>query len=150
AMTPFAAVVLATTLGGTPHAAASDAPKFDGEKTTWHGFDRYDFLMDEADLSVKPHKASADEGNSVKTQVKGHLRCVVVAPKQPAPGNPWSWQGYYWDHEPQTEIELLKRGFHIGFVWCDAGKPWDAWYTFLTEKHGLSKKPAFVGMSRGG
>ena len=30
------------------------------------------------------------------------------------------------------------------------GKTWDAWYGFLTEKHGLSKKPAFVGMSRGG
>ena len=30
------------------------------------------------------------------------------------------------------------------------GKTWDAWYAFLTEKHGLSKKPAFVGMSRGG
>jgi pimeloyl-ACP methyl ester carboxylesterase len=74
----------------------------------------------------------------------------VVAPKQPAPGNPWSWQGYYFDHEPQVEIELLKRGFHIGFVWSDAGKPWDAFYTFLTETHGLSKTPAFVGTSRGG
>ena len=30
------------------------------------------------------------------------------------------------------------------------GKPWDAWYAFLTEKHGLSKKPAFIGMSKGG
>lgn len=27
---------------------------------------------------------------------------------------------------------------------------WDAWYEFLIKKHGLSKKPAFVGMSRGG
>jgi hypothetical protein len=24
------------------------------------------------------------------------------------------------------------------------------WYAFLTEKHGLSRKPAFIGMSRGG
>ena len=125
-------------------------PKFEGEKTSWHGFDRYDFLMDETDLTVKPHKAGADEGNAVKTQVKGQYRCVVVVPKEPAAGNPWSWQGYYWDHEPQTEVELLKRGFHIAYVGCDAGKPWDAWYKFLTETHGLSKKPAFVGMSRGG
>jgi pimeloyl-ACP methyl ester carboxylesterase len=29
-------------------------------------------------------------------------------------------------------------------------KTWEAWYAFLTEKHGFSKKPAFVGMSRGG
>jgi len=78
----------------------------------------------------------------------------VVVPKDPAPGNPWSWRGCYWDHEPQTEIELLNRGFHIAYITADASlKPdqkWDAWYAFLTEKHGLSKKPAFIGMSRGG
>jgi pimeloyl-ACP methyl ester carboxylesterase len=135
-------------LGFAPVHAAP--PQFGGEKTTWHGFDRYDFLMDETDLSIKPHKAAPDERTAVRTPVKGHLRCVVVAPKEPAAGNPWSWRGYYFDHEPQAEIELLKRGFHIGFIWCDAGKPWDAWYAFLTEKHGLSKKPAFIGMSRGG
>jgi acetyl esterase/lipase len=27
---------------------------------------------------------------------------------------------------------------------------WDTWYKFLTEKHGLAKKAAFIGMSRGG
>jgi pimeloyl-ACP methyl ester carboxylesterase len=142
------AVVLVSTLACP--LARGESPVFGAEKSSWHGFDRYDFLMDETDLTITPHKAGADEGNAVKGQVRGKLRCVVVAPKQPAVGNPWSWQGYYWDHEPQTEIELLKRGFHIGFVWCDAGKPWDAWYAFLTERHGLSKKPAFIGMSRGG
>jgi pimeloyl-ACP methyl ester carboxylesterase len=106
--------------------------------------------MDETTFAITPHKAEANEGNAVRTQVKGSLRCVVVAPKQAAAGNPWSWRGYYWDHEPQTEVELLKRGFHVGFVWCDAGKPWDAWYKYLTETHGLSKRPAFIGMSRGG
>jgi hypothetical protein len=130
---------------------AADAPTaFAGEKTSWHGFDRYDFLMDEANLTIKPFKVPADEKNAVRTQVKGQLRCVVVVPKEAAPGHPWSWRGYYFDHEPQAEIELLKRGFHIGFVLSDAGKPWDAWYTFLTTQHGLSKKPAFIGMSRGG
>ena len=63
-------------------------------------------------------------------------------------GNPWSWRGCYWDHQPQTEVELLKRGFHVAYISANASlrpdKTWDAWYTFLTEKHGLSKKPAFV------
>ena len=27
---------------------------------------------------------------------------------------------------------------------------WDAWYAYLTGQYGLSKKPAFIGMSRGG
>ena len=74
----------------------------------------------------------------------------MIVPKQPAPGNPWSWRGQYWDHEPQAEVELLRRGFHVAFVTPDPGKQWDAWYAYLTEKHGLSKKPAFVGMSKGG
>src|ERR1700674_501520 len=141
-------VLAAMLIGRAPDWAAVGAPpKFGDEKTSWHGFDRYDFLMDEADLSIKPYKAAPDEGNAVRTPMKGQLRCVVVAPKEAAPGNPWSWRGYYFDHEPQVEIVLLKRGFPIGFILHDAGPPWDAWYTFLTEKHGLSKKPAFVGMS---
>src|SRR5262245_14545152 len=83
-------LVPATTAVGGP-------PNFGGGKTAWHGFDRYDFLMDEADLSVRPHKAAPDEGDAVRDQVKGHFRCVVVAPKEVAPGNPWSWRGYYFD-----------------------------------------------------
>lgn len=148
----FAVLSLAVLgMTGRPSAAADPPPPSFGEsKMSWHGFPRYDFLMDESTLAIEPYQAPADEGNSVRAQVPGKLRCVVVAPKTAAAGNPWSWQGYYFDHQPQTEVELLRRGFHIGFIWCDAGKPWDAWYAFLTEKHGLSPKPAFVGMSRGG
>ncbi len=58
---------------------------------------------------------------------------------------PWShWQGVATGiHQPQAEVELLKRGFCIAFITPDPGKQWDAWYAYLTEKHGLSKKPAF-------
>jgi hypothetical protein len=35
---------------------AEDLVPFDGEKSSWHGFDRYDFLMDEANLTIKPYK----------------------------------------------------------------------------------------------
>jgi pimeloyl-ACP methyl ester carboxylesterase len=68
--------------------------------------------------------------------------------------NPWPWRGCYRDHQPQIEVELLRRGFHIVYISANSalrpGKTWDAWYSFLTEKHGLSRKPAFIGMSRGG
>ena len=131
-------------------AAATYTP-FEGEKTTWHaGFDRYDYVMDDADLTIKPFKAPAVEKFAVGTPTKGQRRCIVVVPKQVAPGQPWSWQGCYWDHQPQAEVELLRRGFHIAFITPDPGRQWDAWYTYLAEKHGLSKKPAFVGMSKGG
>ncbi len=122
--------------------AADGYVPFDGPKTAWHGFDRYDYLMDDASGDVKPATQGA----------KGR-QCIVVVPKKAAPGNPWSWRGCYWDHEPQTEVELLKRGFHIAFVAPDGGKQgkaWDRWYNFLTEKHGLAKKAAFIGMSKGG
>jgi len=36
---------------------------FEFDKTAWHGFDRYDFLMDQQSLAVKPFKAAEDEGN---------------------------------------------------------------------------------------
>ena len=126
---------------------------FTGEKTSWHGFDRYDFFMQD-DLSLVPTTASASEGNGFKHQDGKGRRCIVVVPKTPAVGNPWSWQGCYWDHQPQAEVELLKRGFCIGYVEANEqlrpDKFWDAWYAFLTQKHHLSPRPAFVGMSRGG
>jgi pimeloyl-ACP methyl ester carboxylesterase len=136
-------------VGAEASPAPSPAPlpaSFNGAKTEWHGFDRYDFLMDEETLTVKPAVATGE--------VEGQRRCLLVAPRVAGPGKPWSWRGCYWDHEPQTEIELLKRGFHIAYITANAslrpdGK-WDAWYEFLTEKHGLSRKPAFIGMSRGG
>ena len=52
-----------------------------------------------------------------------------------------------------NRVELLRRGFHIAFVAPDPGrqgKAWDVWYKFLTENHGLAKKAAFIGMSKGG
>lgn len=121
-------MIAATLLGAiawfSPTAEAVGAPpELGGEKTTWHGFDRYDFLLDEGELSIKPYRATPEDGTAVRTQVPGQLRCVLVAPNEPAPGRPWSWRGYYFDHEPQAEMELLKRGFHVGFILCDAGMP---------------------------
>ncbi|HEY3282017.1 MAG TPA: alpha/beta hydrolase [Armatimonadota bacterium] len=128
---------------------------FDGARSTWHdGFERFDYLMDGATMGIAPFPAPEGEGFGIGAPPAGGRRCAVICPKQPAPGNPWSWRGCYWDHQPQTEIALLKRGFHIAYISADATlKPdrcWDTWYAFLTEKHGLSKKPCFIGMSRGG
>ncbi len=135
----------------TPAAAQSSALEFDGGKTTWHDdFVRYDFMMDNETLEITPFTRPANERFAVGTPPAGKRRCIVVVPKNAAPGNPWSWQGCYWDHRPQAEVELLHRGFCIAFITPDPGKQWDAWYAFLTEKHGLSKKPVLIGMSKGG
>ncbi len=144
--------VLSAVFGNRGVSRASEAyVPFEGEKTLWHdGFDRFDYVMDEESFVITPFKRPEGEKFAVGNPAKGQRRCIVVVPKKIAPGAPWSWQGCYWDHEPQTEVELLRRGFHIAFVTPDPGKQWDAWYGWLTEKHGLSKKPAFVGMSKGG
>jgi hypothetical protein len=104
-------------------------------------------------MSITPFKVPDGEGDGVKASMTGQHRCILVVPKQMASGNPWSWQGCYWNHMPQAEIELLDRGFCVVYVSADAtlepDKDWDAWYEFLTKEYGLSKKPAFIGMSRG-
>jgi pimeloyl-ACP methyl ester carboxylesterase len=151
----FLAAVAASAFGfsGTMR---SDEPVFDGGKSAWHdGFVRYDFVMDDETLAITPFTRPEKEGFEVGSPAKGKRRCIVVVPNKPAPGHPWSWQGCYWNHQPQAETELLRRGFYIAFITPDAGrqspgKQWDAWYAWLTEKQGLSKKPAFVGMSKGG
>jgi hypothetical protein len=113
----FAAAIVWTSSYAT---AADGYVPFAGEKTTWHeGFDRYDFMMDDATGAITSMTAPTSEVTSfgIDDSVKdGKRRCVVVVLRKAAPGNPWSWQGRYWTHQPQTEIELLRRGFYIAFV----------------------------------
>src|SRR5580692_4035059 len=76
-------------------AAAADVyVPFGGEKTTWHeGFDRYDFIMDDATGAITPMTAAASEVTTFGIDVSlkgGKRRCVVVVPKKAAVGNPWS------------------------------------------------------------
>jgi hypothetical protein len=150
---------------GSSRAALPVPLTFQGDKIDWHGFDRYDFLMDKQTLAIMPFKAQAGEqSGELGNSDQGQLRCVVVVPKQAAPGHPWSWRGVYWNHQPQAEVELLKRGFHIAYISFDP-KPgpitgltmnelmdqlgmsraalteWDAWYAYLTGQYGLSRNP---------
>ena len=81
--------------------------------------------------------------------------CKVVKPKKVAAGRPWIWRARFWAHEPQTDIALLERGFHL--VYCDQSElmgnkqaidNWNQFYTLLTNA-GLGKKAILEGMSRG-
>lgn len=80
----------------------------------------------------------------------------VVVPWHTAPGHPWIWRARFWGHEPQTEIALLERGFHVAY--CDVAELfgneealslWNDFYKLLTGAS-LSEKSAMEGMSRGG
>jgi pimeloyl-ACP methyl ester carboxylesterase len=112
--------------------ARPSAAEFPGAKTDWFGYDKYDFEVD---------------GRA----------CCVVTPKTPARGNPWIWRARFWGHEPQTDIALLAKGFHVVYIDVAAmfGCPeavahWDAFYACLTTEHGFADKAALEGMSRGG
>jgi pimeloyl-ACP methyl ester carboxylesterase len=112
--------------------AASPTTTFPGKQTEWNGFHRFDFEID---------------GRPV----------LVVTPKEAAAGRPWVWHGEFFGHKPAPDIALLHRGFHIVYMSVPdilgspgAVKHWNACYAELTEKYGLAKKVALVGLSRGG
>lgn len=84
------------------------------------------------------------------------LNCKIVEPKRVAEGKPWVLRARFFGHEPQTDVALLERGFHIAY--CDvanlygndeAVQRWDAFYEFM-QNSGFSKKVVLEGMSRGG
>ena len=108
------------------------AADFPGKKSTWHNYARYDFKIGDAD-------------------------CLVVKPRKTAKGKPWVWRARFWGHEPQTDLALLAKGWHV--VYCEVGglfgspkaiERWDRFYEFLITQHEFSKKAALEGMSRGG
>jgi lysophospholipase L1-like esterase/pimeloyl-ACP methyl ester carboxylesterase len=110
----------------------TEAAPFPGTKADWHGFDSYTF-----EVNGKP--------------------LTIVVPKEAAKGKPWCWHGEFFGHKPDPDIALLGKGFHIAYakindmLGCpDAVKHWNAVYAELTKKYGFGKKPALVGLSRGG
>lgn len=125
-------VLLAVFAAACTALADTAAQPFPGRKTTWNGYDKYDFEWD---------------GRA----------CCVVTPSRAARARPWIWRARFWGHEPQTDVALLGKGFHV--VYMDVadlfGNPeavahWDAFYAYLTGEHGFAPKAALEGMSRGG
>src|SRR5262249_42575889 len=93
------AILVIASPGTSARSQSAGYTPFDGAKTAGGGgFDRYDYLMDEETLAIEPFRRDEDERHGVKAPPKGRRRCIVVVPKAPAPGNPWSWQACYWDH----------------------------------------------------
>jgi len=83
-------------------------------------------------------------------------KAKIVKPRKVAAGKPWIWRARFWGVEPQTDIALLDRGFHV--VYCDVAElfgnagaidAWNKFYAFL-QKASLAKKACMEGFSRGG
>lgn len=130
-MTPVL-LLLCLAGGGAAEPSPDGIDDWPGEKSSFHGFDRYDFKVDA-------------------------LSCRVVTPRKAAEGRPWIWRARFFGHEPQTDVALLERGYHVAYVDVaglyggpEAVARWDAFYAHLTSTHAFSKKVVLEGMSRGG
>ena len=87
----------------------------------------------------------------------GGRAALLVCPKTPAPGAPWIWRTEFFGHEPQADLALLGKGFHVAYLNVQNlyGAPvaldaMDQYYDHVTRAFGLSKKTVLEGMSRGG
>ena len=107
---------------------AADEKPFPGKKGEWKGFEQY-----------------SSGGRK------------VVVPKKVAEGKPWMIRARFWGHEPQFDVAMLNKGYHL--VYCNIGglfgapqavERWNDLYKTLTEEHGFAKKVVLEGMSRGG
>ena len=83
--------------------------------------------------------------------------CHLVVPKAAASGKPWIWRTEFFGHEPQADIALLAKGFHVAYIdvhdmyGCPAAlDEMDKFHAHLTAKFGLSHKTVLEGFSRGG
>ena len=120
-----------------------------------------------SDLGFDVEKSLAGQGVAVKvSSFYGYRQltfttddgreCTVVRPYVTAANRPYAWRGEFFGHEPQTDLALLQRGFHVVYVNAQdmfgAPAAMEIWEHFhaLLEKAGLNGKITLIGMSRGG
>lgn len=102
------------------------------KKSEWSGYDRLDFQVDGRD-------------------------CTLILPKEAAPGKPWVWRPEFFDHEPQADLALVKKGYHMAYMDLRDmyGAPkaiahMEKFHAHLTANYQFAARPAVVGLSRGG
>ena len=92
----------------------------------------------------------------VEFEFQGH-NAKIVFPEKANEQKNWIWRARFWGHEPQTDLALLEKGFHVVYVDVaglfgnnEAVKLWNDYYDFLIGKYNFNKKVVLEGMSRGG
>ncbi len=123
-------VIVVAFLSARAH--AGETPAFAGQRGDYHGFVSHRFKFDECE-------------------------CIVVEPRELAPGRPWIWRMEFFDHRPQADLALLEKGFHLvhmvvgnTFGCPKAIAHFEAFHAELTNKYKLSPKCVLEGFSRGG
>ena len=100
--------------------------------STWQGFEQIEFVVSDR-------------------------ACRLIRPDKAARGKPWIWRTEFFGHEPQTDIALLKLGFHVGYIQISDmfGAPasldlMDTYYEHVVNTYQLAPKTTLLGFSRGG
>jgi pimeloyl-ACP methyl ester carboxylesterase len=127
--------VLGALIGIPAHSVEATEPKpaaGEVKRSQWNGLERLDFQVDGRD-------------------------CILIVPPTADVGRPWIWRTEFFGHEPQADIALTEKGFHIAYVNVQnlygAPKALDAMDTFydaMTRDYHLMPKMALEGFSRGG
>jgi len=107
-------------------------------------------------LTIKAQKTDYHGFKCLDFKFEGHDARIVFPDKAEA-GRHWIWRARFWGHEPQTEIALLKKGFHVVYVdaaeYCgnqEAVTLWNHFYDYLISSYQLNAKAVLEGFSRGG
>ncbi len=125
---PLVIVLLAACCPAAPAAETGAANAL----SKWNGFDRLDFTL---------------EGRAG----------ILVLPAEAAPGRPWIWRTEFFGHQPQVDLALLARGWHVAYI--DAknlyGGPramriFGQFYAHVVAQAALSPRVVLEGFSRGG
>lgn len=82
---------------------------------------------------------------------------TLVAPGKPREGSPWIWRTEFFGAFPSVDVALLDLGYHVAYLDIQNlyGAPvaitaMEGFYSYLLEKHHLSRRPVLEGFSRGG
>lgn len=133
-------------------------------RTTWIGLSLTCFLAHAAAVTVTAAETNPDAVKHSRWETFERLdfsvngrACLLVLPQTAAPGKPWIWRTEFFGHEPQGDLALLGKGFHVAYMDVQnlygapsALEDMDQFYTYLTNLHGLSRQTALEGFSRGG
>ena len=124
--------VLATLALGVLAIFSHTAAAQEAKKPEWNGYEIQNFKVDGRDG-------------------------LMVLPKTPAPGKPWIWRTEFFGIDPQADIALLGKGFHVAYVGIGGlyGAPvaldaMDKFYDYAVKTYAVNPKVVLEGFSRGG
>jgi len=107
-------------------------------------------------LSTLTADAAQWNGFEQRDLIVDGRKCLLILPNTPAPGKPWIWRMEFFGHEPQGDIALLGKGFHVAYMNVENmyGAPvaldhMDKFHAHLTMQFGLAPKTVLEGFSRG-